>query len=96
MVDKLFKSIFTSLDNAFGIEKETDAEKVVELNLSKTIESQTEAHDCIIHKMKRRYFCEECVLELCGLCCRKHDGEHTIRFIEDTSKYITEHFRDGL
>lgn len=68
MVGKLFKSLFTTFDNALGIEKEKNTEKVVEQNLSKTIGNSEGLHDCIIHKLKRKFFCEECVLELCDLC----------------------------
>ena len=50
---------------------------------------------CVLHKSKRTFFCDECALELCTQCRDKHPSNHTIRFIEETAKYITNYFYDG-
>ena len=89
MVDKLFKTLFSTVDSTMGKEKTSQAEDIVENNLAKTITNNFDKSECIIHSMKRKFFCEECVLELCEICQSKHEKNHTIRFMEDTSKDIT-------
>lgn len=68
MVDKLFKNIFSTIDNSVGREVEKSPARVVEKNLTQTLKQQADTSECIIHKQKRKFFCEECVLELCDGC----------------------------
>ena len=50
MVDKLFKSVFTTLDNALGLEHEKKSNQVIKNHLSKTIAGNFVRKMCIIHK----------------------------------------------
>lgn len=51
---------------------------------------------CVIHKLKKTFFCEECLYELCFTCREKHERNHPIKFIEETAKYVIQEFKGSL
>lgn len=94
MVDKLFGKVFTAMDNSKTIQQVTSL-----LGVQDDLQKQSVELDktlCIIHKLKKTFFCEDCLFELCFTCWEKHERGHTIKFIEESARFVTDKFRNSL
>ncbi len=94
MVDKLFKSVFNAMDDSKTLKQVTKA-----IGLESPQEDPNKPIDktlCIIHKLKKSFFCEDCLFELCVTCKEKHEKSHAIKFIEESARFVTDKFRENL
>lgn len=94
MVDKIFGKVFVAMDNSKAVQQVTNLLGVQEQHATQGQSSDKTL--CIIHKLKKTFFCEECCFELCTTCKEKHEVGHPIKFIEETAQYVVDQFKDCL
>ena len=51
---------------------------------------------CIIHKLKKTFFCEDCCFELCVTCKDVHEKGHAIKFIEESAQFVIDKFKMSI
>ena len=49
---------------------------------------------CIIHKLKKTFFCEDCLFELCVTCKERHEKSHPVKLIEESSQGVIDSFKE--
>jgi hypothetical protein len=90
MVDKLFGSIFKAMDNNKVISTVTN---VVGLGPESKVPTKVPEGSCSFHRLKKKFYCEDCLLELCQTCKELHETDHVVKFVEETVAFIKDSFK---
>ena len=51
---------------------------------------------CSIHRIKKSFFCEQCLYDICPHCKDKHDKSHPVKFVEEAARFVIEKFTESI
>lgn len=92
-MDKFFKGVFTTIDESKTLQKGLG---IIGLDTNPASTQPLDRSICSIHRIKKTFFCESCLYDVCTHCKDKHDKTHPVKFIEESANYVIERFMESL